>query len=103
MIFKAVSTPHNHIIDQSSHFTGKSEVVHGRGVGVRQRAYGLLVVLIDGEAGELLEVEVVLARRHVADAAHQRPGVVGHGLLLRAAGGRYGEGEQHEQGQGSYE
>lgn len=50
-------------------------------------------MLIDGEAGEFLEVEVVLVRRHVLDAAGQR-----HRLLLCVAGGRYGEGKQHEQG-----
>lgn len=73
---------------------------HGEGVANRQkgqRAYGLLVVLLDGEAGELLQVEVVLVRRHVLDAAGQR-----HGLLpllcVAVAGGRYGEGKQHEQG-----
>nr|ACR37514.1 unknown [Zea mays] len=62
-----------------------------------QKSIGLLVVLIDGEARELLELEVVLVRRHVLDAACQHPGVVSRGLLLCAArGGNGGEGKQHE-------
>lgn len=81
--------------------TSRTRARHREGVANRQRglrAYGLLVVLIDGESGELLEVKVVLVPRHVLDAARQRPGVVGHGILLCVAGGRYGEGKQYEQG-----
>lgn len=86
MIPEAVSTSQ----PRSRTRAPRREGVQRKGV---ERAYGLFVVLIDGEAGELLEVEVVLVRRHVLDAAGQR-----HRLLLCVAGGRYGEGKQHEQG-----
>jgi hypothetical protein len=58
-------------------------------------------VLVDGKAGELLEVDVVVVLRHVRDAAHQWP-AVRHGFLLRAAGGGEGEGEGEGE-QGSHE
>ena len=47
---------------------------------VERGAYGLLVVLGDGEAGEVVEVEGVLGP-HLLDAAKHRPSVARHLLL----------------------